>query len=769
MRKRLLLPLVALLTTSALTPALAQTFSLTQPAVPAPVATPTTATTTATATAVDGEPDLRRLSMASDAAFLQGESAAREWPMYVKASDIGRVAALQVAFSSSVSSSPTLSRLHVFINDRPVGDIEVKGGEQGALRKIDIPPGLVVPGLNAVRVEFESVHRVDCSVDATYELWARLDPGLTGLVLKPSATVAAATAHDLTDLLTVRISDDGVTPIYIRSPLGPDTHSAERLVRVVNALARNLRLTNPVVTFGTPPKGSAGLELAVGNHAQLADDRVDANGRDRISTSANGGRPLLLLTAEDEAGLDQQAQTVVAELDRINLTGTPAGMRAAAQLTGRAIDGDATMKLGELGFDSGNGRGRRWERSINVSLPQNFVASVYQHATLRLKGAAPGGLLDGSDLRVAVNGVGAASFPLKGDQPIDLEGQTLSLPFSLFHPGINRLTFEAVTVSPEDARCETANHRQRSLVRLSPDTTLSFPHFARLQVGPDVSRMLAVRSDAGADQLHIALVRPDADSLGAAMTMLANLAMQGRHPDVDITYGPPAALDRTGMVFGPIGDLPRELTRTFAGLYTPSSERTYTADDGDASADATPTGDQKPMTEAVTSGQSGLWVKLVRDLRWMGFAFDDPGQRRKLIVRPGDVIVADAPTSGWGVIRAGIAVPSIGATPNSWIVVAADSNEQLAKGVRSFVATGDWAGFSGQASVYDPSSKRVASLSQGRMFYTLPADWKFEDLRDAFAIIFSDHVIAYIGALILLTAMLSAVTVGLLNQRPRTR
>jgi hypothetical protein len=55
------------------------------------------------------------------------------------------------------------------------------------------------------------------------------------------------------------------------------------------------------------------------------------------------------------------------------------------------------------------------------------------------------------------------------------------------------------------------------------------------------------------------------------------------------------------------------------------------------------------------------------------------------------------------------------------------------------------------------------------MFYTLPADWKFEDLRDAFAIIFSDHVIAYIGALILLTAMLSAVTVGLLNQRPRTR
>ena len=172
MRNRLLLPLVALLASSALTPALAQTFSLNQPAAVAPVATATAATAM-----TESEPDLRRLSMGADAAFLQGESAAREWPMYVKASDLGRVAALQIAFSSSVSASPTLSRLHVFVNDRPIGDIEVKGGEQGALRKIDIPPGAVAPGLNSVRVEFESVHRVDCSVDATYELWARLDPG----------------------------------------------------------------------------------------------------------------------------------------------------------------------------------------------------------------------------------------------------------------------------------------------------------------------------------------------------------------------------------------------------------------------------------------------------------------------------------------------------------------------------------------------------------------------------------------------------------------
>ena len=84
-------------------------------------------------------------------------------------------------------------------------------------------------------------------------------------------------------------------------------------------------------------------------------------------------------------------------------------------------------------------------------------------------------------------------------------------------------------------------------------------------------------------------------------------------------------------------------------------------------------------------------------------------------------------------------------------------------------ASDEWDGFSGQAAMFEPGTRRVAALSQGRMYYTLPADWKIEDLRDAMAIIFSDHLIAYIGVLVLLTAMLSAVTVALLNQRPANR
>jgi len=761
MQHRLALPLIALLSSSALYPASAQTFSLTAPA----AKTTTTTAPAAAAAAVTTETEIRRVAMAGDGGFLQGEYASREWPLYIKPSEVGRAKAIQIGFAASVSASPNLSRLHVFLNDRAIGDIEVKGGEQGAIRRLEIDPVLLSPGANSVRVEFESVHRVDCSPEATYELWARMDPTATGLVLAASQSASNATLRDVTDLLTVHTSAEGVTPIYVRSPSAPDPKSAERLIRVVNALARNLHLTNPVVTLGAPPKGDAGLEVAIGTRDQLAREHVDLTTRDRISVTAEDPRPLVLLTGADEGAVDQQAAGLVVELDRLALSGSAAGIRAATQVSGRAIDGDTTVKLGELGLTGGSGHGRRWDRSVNISLPQNFVASVYEQATLRLRGAAPGGLLPGSDLRVSVNGVGAASLGLSGDAPVDLDGQALTLPFSLFHPGVNRLTFEAVTSTAEDAHCDTGNRRQRPLVQLSPDTTLSFPHFTRLQVGPEVSRMLAVRSAAGSDRLHAALLRPDADSLGAAMTMFANLAVQGRQADIDLTYGRPATFDQSGMVFGPTSDVPRELSRTFDGLYVQSSERTYEFDDADASASGRSVDEMRPMTTADGAGGHSFWVKIVRDLRWVGFAFDEPGARHKLIVRPDDVIIADAPTTGWGVVRAGIAIPTIATAPKSWVVVASDTNEQLAHGMTALAANGHWDGFSGQASVFEPSTKRVASLSQGHMFYALPSDWTVADLRDALAMVFSDHVVAYVGVLILLTAILSAVTVGLLNQR----
>ena len=750
MRAPLLISLVALLASGVLAPSHAQVMPLTA-ATPVSVVAP-----------IAADQELRRLAIGGATGFLQGESATREWPVYIKDSELGHAATLQLGFSASVSDSPSVSRLHVFVNDRPIGDIELKGGENEVVRRLKLDPGTLSPGLNSVRVAFESVHRVDCSPNATYELWAKLNANTTGVVLN-GVGGGATLSRNLTDLLTVHASADGATPIYIRTPLNPEPREAARLIRVVNALAYSLRLANPIVQFGEPPEGDAGLELAVGARGQFAIDKVNVDDRPRISVTQTNNRPLVLLTGADDGSVDEQVVALTADLDHYTAAGSPEGLRAAAQVAGIAIDGDMSVKLGDLGLDDSGGHGRRWERSVNLSLPQNFVPSVYQQATLRLKGSIPGGLLPGSDIRVRINDVGVANIPISHDNASDLDGQTLYLPFSMFHPGVNKVTFETITVASEDAACETTAHTQRALLNLSPESTLTFPHFARLQVGPDVARVLAVRSAGGEDHIHAALIRADRDSLSAALTMFANLAQQGRRPVVDVTYGPPTNLAESGIAFGPLGAMPTELTRILRNLYV-DDPTNYSYANRPANG---VNGEPPAMTTIEGAGGIGgpasLWVKIVRDLRWIGFAFDDPSQRHKLIMRPDDLLIGEAPVGGWGVMRAGFAVPTIGAAPSSWLIVASHTNEQLSKSMRALVASDNWEQFRGQAAVFEPSTSRVAALTRVPLFYTLPRDWTLSDLRDAMAVIFSDHLIAYVGLLILLTTMLSAATVGLIS------
>ena len=762
MRARLFLSLVALVAlgaTGAIAPAEAQVLPLSA-APPAAVAAPA-------APSINAGVELRRLEIAGDSGFLQGESASRAWPVFVKDSEIGRANILQIGFSASISDSPTVSRLHVFVNDRAVGEIELKGGERNVSRRLRLEPGALAPGLNAVRVAFESAHRVDCSPQATYELWARIDPSISGLMLTPPAHAASADpGRDLIDLMTARTAADGSTPIYVRSPLNPDPKQAARLIRVVDAMARSLRFVNPVVKLGPAPAGLAGVELAIGAREDLAVDKVEAQGRGRISVSDAESRPLVLLSGDDASAVEEQAQAFIGDLDRYAPTGSREGLRAAAEVSGVAVDGDRAFRLGDLGVDDdgGAGHGRRWERSATISLPQNFVPSVYAQAELRLKGSIPGGLSTGSAINVDVNGVGAASVPIAGDTPFDLEGQALYLPFSMFHPGVNKVTFEAISVAPGDAACETTIQTQRDALRVSPDSTLTFPHFARLQVGPDISRTLTARQDG--DRVNVALIHPDRDSLGAAMTLLANLSVQGRRPQVDLTYGAPASLAQPGIAFGPIADMPADLARVVRPLYVEGGPAHGYGRNG-ANADAEP-----PMTAAEGAGSAGmgrtLWIKLVRNLRWLGFAFDDPSQRHRLIVRPDSVLIAEAPI-GARFAQAGFAMPTIGAPPASWLIVASQSNEKLASGMNALIASDAWDQFHGQAAVFDPGANRVASLSRSRLFYTLPKDWTLIDLRDAMAVIFSDHAIAYVGVLLLLTTLLSATTAALIPPRSKDR
>lgn len=83
---------------------------------------------------------------------------------------------LQLALESAISVMPEASTLVATVNRQTIGRIGL--GNQGAApAAITIPPSVLRAGWNTLSLVASQRHRVDCSIDGTYELWTRIDPG----------------------------------------------------------------------------------------------------------------------------------------------------------------------------------------------------------------------------------------------------------------------------------------------------------------------------------------------------------------------------------------------------------------------------------------------------------------------------------------------------------------------------------------------------------------------------------------------------------------
>src|SRR3984957_5057077 len=122
--------------------------------------------------------------MPGDAASMRiaGEDGVVLWPVYVPEGSVAQLKRFQLAFQAAISVMPEGSWLNVTINGKGIGRVPIAAPKSIKVLDFDIPPGLLAAGWNAVQVSVTERHRVDCSIDATFELWTQLDPARTGLV-----------------------------------------------------------------------------------------------------------------------------------------------------------------------------------------------------------------------------------------------------------------------------------------------------------------------------------------------------------------------------------------------------------------------------------------------------------------------------------------------------------------------------------------------------------------------------------------------------------
>lgn len=511
---------------------------------------------------------------------LAGEIAQTEWPMYLTEAQAQNRLSFRLGYLAAVSVMPEGSYLSVTINDVVVGRTNIVGTRGVRTAVFDIAPGLMKAGFNSIRITAEQRHRVDCSLEATYELWTQIDPTQTGLMLPRTDPGVTSIA----DLPAIPIDDQGALPIRAITPERAGMASVERIIEAAQMISLRGRFTQPVVSFGPVADGNYGVNLAVGPIDEL---RGLLSGLSLpfvhsptviVMPPADGRRATIVATGRtDEEVAEALQQLRVAD----NSKGTPEGLRAAAAFPGYRLGGGERVRLRDLGVASQEFSGRLFRAAFNLILPPDFYSADYGKATLDLAGGYAPGLGAGSQIIVSVNGRHVMSTKLTKSAGDVFKQNPMQLPLGSMRPGLNRIEIEAHLPTPADASCDTLaaiSGAKRFL--LLDSTEIELPHIARIARMPD----LAVTATGGfpyhgsQNRPTLAALSPSRESVSAAATLATHLAIAaGRPINFRLRGSAPAPGEGPALIVAPVSALGVDMLTSVGlkheELYSAWSER----------------------------------------------------------------------------------------------------------------------------------------------------------------------------------------------------
>ncbi|QGM96863.1 cellulose biosynthesis cyclic di-GMP-binding regulatory protein BcsB [Methylocystis parvus] len=507
---------------------------------------------------------LRHLANNIQGYRLAGEIGSSEWPIYITDKQARRRLQFQLGYLSAVSVMPEFSRLTLSINDQPVGTTPITAVQTVKTVVFDIPPGLLRPGFNSVRITTEQRHRVDCSLEATQELWTQIDPTQTGLILDE----ADAAIDAISDLGALPADEQGALPLRAVMPANPTTRDVERMLRVVQLISIIGRFEQPVVDAGALAGGLYGADLLVGTAAELAaiagPQMVGLVTKPRafVLPMGPGRRTTIVVTGADAQQVDEAIkQFLVATKPK----GAAAGLRAAAAFPGYRVEGGQRIRLGDIGVRSSEFDGRLFRVAFNIIMPSDFYPADYGRATVRVAGGYSPGLTSKAQLVMYVNERTAVSLPLLKSTGEVFKDNPLPVPLGFLRPGLNRIEIEAHVPTPSDESCDTLAAKDAPNRFLFLDSTeIEIPPIARVGRLPD----LAVTATggfpfAGAQRRSkLFMPRLDPKTIGAAATFVAHLAVvAGRPIDFEITQTPPLKAKSPTLAVAPFDALDLDLLK----------------------------------------------------------------------------------------------------------------------------------------------------------------------------------------------------------------
>jgi hypothetical protein len=728
-----------------------------------------------------GQSRLRRLSVDSGETFFPGESSTHEFPFFALPNEVASPATLVLSMQTAISAAPERSTMRVFVNDTDVGTVELRSGDP---RRIELPiaNGIVQPGYNSVSMIVDQKHRVDCSLDATYELWTQIDPEKSGFVFSGAAAQSKGT---IADLIAQGRGNDGRASLVAHILPGASTVDIDRTMSVIQTLSILGDFDNPAVTFD-PSTSAAGIDVYVGTYGTvrgLLD--TDASSTEivdglQIDAAKSGNRSRLIISARTADELELHIKKFEAQLQEREMTGTPQGLRALANRKGQLLQPASQVALRDLGFISKPFSGRLYSETINFSMPSDFYPADYASLGINLSAQYAAGLSKDAVLIVKANGQIVSNIQLGDGRTGVIKNQRLPIPLSKLRPGENTVTFEAQLPMVSDATCDPiASLQEPPRFLIMDETYLDIPAYARVGRYPDLAALVSGADFAGPDKssqpLNVYVPKLDREILDVAGSFIAKMAYSSGHvTDVTVTATQPDRATAGLLAFGTFASIPQALQSEMKldlnniavssiRLTTPATTQAeYLANKA-----------TQGVGEATDlAGRAAGYVQSSRDLLWSGyewtrnrlpmqmagwsFSLAGPSELESKTYRPRagtDLLVAQRATEAGGV----------------WTVVASPNAEVMTDSMSALSQRATWRRLNGATQAFSQTGQLMDEQPALRetLFQTQPAT--FNNLRLVTAGWFANNTVEYTLAQIAAALLLGVSTFAMLKlgRKPR--
>lgn len=472
------------------------------------------------------------------ALLLEGEDDTVHLSFLIDKSMLAAGGELVIAYRNAVSVMPETSMLSVTVNGTPIGDFPIRSPSGFDKQTLGISPALLRPGVNEVRLRAVQRHRVDCSMEATYELWTEIDHQASGFRSRSTTRTL-----DFASLRTLGRDADGLTDLRLVLPDAAGVEALNRATPLVQTMALALNRDDIAVTVAQSDGVGPGLDLVVVTDEDPASfTAAPANPPYglSVSESTDPRRARVMLrtaTAREIPGM------LLAAIEGPLEPALETGIRAKRKGEIRA-KASQSYTLADAGYVAAPFSGRLFRTQFEMVMPADFYPAEYASMDMALHAATSPGLKATSQLLVRVNGHIVKSLPMRDTDGEVFSGRRLELPLRAFRPGRNQIEVLAELERAADDRCIFAERDDATPRFILLDSTeIRVPELARVARLPELAAMAGsaypYSSSAGVD---VHALKPDAHSISTALTMVAKMSLAARAPvPTRIAFGPPSA------------------------------------------------------------------------------------------------------------------------------------------------------------------------------------------------------------------------------------